>query len=176
MPMDTRETVDTFSRTLPPALRAAVTPMAITEILYAIGRTERLAIDVVGGLADETVRFITGETHSSKDFLSRLAALLDGDRSKTAAVAEAVNAGIFLPIRDAMRGMKSPPSAPPPQPAPPAPPLRMPESAVIRPLPTNEIIASIRVQPEEIRWGMNTVRLEGEGLQLKALTVSVKAP
>ncbi|MBI2055433.1 MAG: hypothetical protein HYT42_00915 [Candidatus Sungbacteria bacterium] len=102
MSNETRQTIELFAKSLPPALKNAVESVPVAEIIFDIGRKNGLAIDKIGRLADEVIDFILG-TSGPEDFVNRLPAALGIDRSKAAAVAGEVNKRIFAAIRDNLK-------------------------------------------------------------------------
>lgn len=115
-----KATVEAFSKTLPPALQGVVRDVPFVQTTYDIGKQHNLNVEKTGVLIEEVIRLISGE-HTSKDFVQNLLAALDGDRKKTADVAEAVSRQVLLPIRDALkRATTQPPAAEAKPTAPPA--------------------------------------------------------
>lgn len=177
--MDTvgKEKIESWYNDLPPMLKSAVITLPIPQTLYGIGRDYGLSIDKIGAIAEEVTHFISG-TSKSKDFIKNLLSVLGGDKIKTAAVAEAVNVKIFIPIRDALKKATTAPAPLAPKPLPPRPPepVKKPEPLVISPIPMAPMSGGTRDQALGARGQKPVIQEIGTAPQLRPEGMKIPEP
>lgn len=96
---DTRYTIHD---TLPDDVQTAISSVAITTQIQAIGEKNQLHVDTVGALMDETQRVMKGETHP-KDYIRNLTKRLSISDTKAKEVAVDINEQIFRPVRESLK-------------------------------------------------------------------------
>lgn len=87
---------------LPGDLRDAIFSVEMSDIIRDIGVKNKLTIDKIGALADETNLVMLGLVHPN-DFISNLALRLKIDKDHARLMAQAVNVQIFQKVRDSLR-------------------------------------------------------------------------
>lgn len=87
---------------LPEDLKDAIFGVEMNEIVEKIGRENRLNIEQIGDLANETGMVMLGVTHPN-EFIANLAERLETDKEKARAIAQEINEQIFKPVRDSLR-------------------------------------------------------------------------
>ena len=89
---------------LPKDLREAIFSVDTADIIRAIAKKHKLAIDKMGELADEVGLLMLGITHP-KDFINHLERRLETDSETTRNITEEVNTQIFAKIRESLKTM-----------------------------------------------------------------------
>ncbi len=128
----TKEQLLEMYRKLPKDLQDAIFSIDTAEAIRQIGEENKLMIDKIGELADETGLIMLGLTSPSQ-FIPHLTERLGVSRELARTIAQEINAKVFLPIRESLKkihGIEAsepemeapmpPPVTPPPPPSRPA--------------------------------------------------------
>lgn len=102
--MPTNSKIQQQFQNLPKDLREAIFSVDTADIIQAIAKKHKLAIDKMGELADEVGLLMLGITHP-KDFINHLERRLETDPETTRNITEEVNTQIFAKIRESLKTM-----------------------------------------------------------------------
>ena len=143
---------------LPQDVQDAILANDFEDRIAKIGQANRLHIDQIGSLGDETMLIMLGFA-SPQGFEGRLQQNLHLYDEQAATIAQAINNEIFLPIRESMKkihGQDAPKEVPPPAPAP-----------VVAPEPTPAPVAEVVPPP--------AAKMDAADMMLSHKTVSIPA-
>ena len=98
----TEEQIAQMYDNLPEDLKDVIFGLEMNEIVERIGRGNRLNIEQIGDLANETGMVMLGVTHPN-EFIANLAERLEVDKEKARAIAQEINEQIFKKVRESLR-------------------------------------------------------------------------
>jgi hypothetical protein len=87
---------------LPQDVQDAIFSVDTSEIIREIGEKNKLMIDKIGELADETGLVMLGLTHPNQ-FISNLTERLEVEHNIAKEIAEEINSKVFFPIRENLK-------------------------------------------------------------------------
>ena len=101
MPYTNAQILERFKK-LPEDVKEAMFSVDTVQIMQEIGEKNKLMIDKIGELADETGLVMLGLTHPN-EFISHLAERLGVERDIAKEIAEEINTKVFFPIRENLK-------------------------------------------------------------------------
>lgn len=104
MVMATNNEIQQKFKELPQDLREAIVSVDTADIIQAIAKKHKLAIDKMGELANEVGLLLLGITHP-KNFIHHLERRLETNPETTRSITEEVNTQIFAKIRESLKTM-----------------------------------------------------------------------
>ena len=98
----TEEQIAQMYDNLPEDIKESIFGLEMNDIVEKIGRENKLNIEQIGDLANETGMVMLGVTHPN-EFIVNLADRLEVDKEKARAIAQEINEQIFKKVRDSLR-------------------------------------------------------------------------